>query len=194
MPNAEVWNFKGFKFLQDGHIQCVTCAAVWCEHIEILTANGADQEAIWREDGMTHGQVNLEIPMFPSENIWTSVILTPYGTKFPRYVVEWETDPNSPGSTVFICYLNPGEGRSVIRSVLWDRMWGNKRRRKECVMPHHSYLAQVLWTRDMKLLDTIPRKAAQIWSVYYTGQCLHCALNDGLGDDLVPDREGNVWK
>lgn len=185
---------SGFFVTSEGAIECLTCkeenthGVYWCDHIQDNVLNHRDYQAIWR-NGLEPVEFDLEIPMFPTEGLWAKVTLSK-DQKFDRFLVEWKT--------MFVCYLNPGEGRKVIRSILWEKCttYLNKMavsigKPPDCSSSSHSMSAQLKWEKS----TTNGRFNAQRWSLYTTKMCIQCnhdALS--IGDDLAPPRQKfGVW-
>lgn len=189
------FEYKDVSFVlrSSGYIECGECDfAKWCEHNEILTRERGDRRAIWTNtsDELPES-LFLEIPMFPSENFWKKVRLK-LDENMPRYAVHWRPPLHPDNAEApLIMFLNPGEGRNVIRTVLVEYMLYSMKPDAECKAGHHGYIAQIAWENDMKT----SRKTVQLWSVYTTDMCLTCLVNMNVTDpDLIPDRQGSgVW-
>lgn len=179
-----------FQLRTSGHIYCEECDEVWCNHTKQAIIKRWDAAAIWDkpDDSEYPREFNLQIPMFPTTNLWTEVKLyLPENTPVLRYRVVW---PEKDWPT--ICFINPGEGRNIIRTSLLDYMLGDPTRQKECSASHHGYNAQHVWENDTK-----PKNKnvwPQMWSVYTTGLCLVCKNVNPTNPDLVPpNQRTGVW-
>lgn len=182
-----------FSFLPSGHIRCEECGTdLWCVHIKQAMVKRWDATAIWdKPDNSEYApQLNLQIPMFPTENLWTEVkLFFPQSSPVPRYRVAW-CGLNS--DWVTICFINPGEGRNIIRSSLVDYMMGDIHKQTECSAPHHGFQAQRRW--EIETTKGNSKLWAQLWSVYSTGYCLTCKDINPSDPDLVPpEQRTGVW-
>lgn len=156
----------------------------WCIHLLDAYQKGWDSQLIWRQ-GQLPIEIILNIPVFPSEDAWTTVQLY-LVENMRRYRVEWNDK--------FLTFLNEGEGRLAIREVLTQQLLAVPEFEKlECQAGHHSFRAEMLWA-SIKDQDT-PQKWANYWSVFTTKWCLFCTKNNPAGnvDDLFPAKEGGVW-
>jgi hypothetical protein len=181
-----------YTYHANGSITCRACGtAMWCDHLE---------EAAWKNwdclffpsMDSTSLSFPLMIPMFPSADMWTTVLVFKVDGR-DIWQIMWlasptsiSLDPASSAPPVFVCFLNPGEGRSTIRSVLIELMWGDGNRTRECKASHHGMLAQKHWTdhKDTNLWTQ------ECWSVYTSNWCLWCRLNDtSTAPDLIPSNE-----
>jgi hypothetical protein len=182
-----------FTLRTSGHIYCDECDEVWCNHVKQAMVKRWDAAAIWDkpDDSEYPREMELQIPMFPTFNIWTQVKLYfPEDTPVPRYRVVWiDHAPVWPT----ICFINPGEGRNIIRASLVDYMLGDSNKQKECSAPHHGFQAQTIWERETR--EGNSKLWPQLWSVYTTGKCLTCSKIDPSSDpDLVPpNQKTGVW-
>lgn len=164
----------------------------WCNHIQKAAVLRWDAQAIWVSGQEQWDSFYLEIPMFPNDNLWASVELIKVDSKTPVYAVDWHECPTNLNHATRLCYLNPGEGRNVIRQVLVEYMWADRFRVKSCKAGHHNYSAEMRWQQDTKSGSS--RLAPQYWSVYTTEQCLTCRIGDPSSDpSLIPDTQKTVW-
>lgn len=175
--------------MSTGQIRCSECNSTWCNHIKKAVVNAWDQAAVWdKPENEMPSDLVFFIPMFPADSLWTEVTLIPVEGSVPRYEVQWD-NPLRKIKNHFetICYINPGEGRAVIRSTLYEYMLADPKRLKECIAEHHGYAAQKRWEQDAKG----NKHHAQLWSVYTKGECLYCAQILSQTDDIVPPRQGS---
>lgn len=181
-----------------GRVECVLCQTNWCDHMHKMIGSSADSDMIWVKDPAADYLefIYLEIPMFPSINLWTMVNLTlNKDAPIPMYRVEWPfltcTEGRIGHSLRFICNITQGEGRKIIRTCLIEYMYGDPGRKKECASHAHGPYEEKVWQQHQKTLDHF----SEDWCVYTTDACLTCLKKfDPLNipDDLVPDKQ-NVW-
>jgi hypothetical protein len=177
------------EFLNNGHLNCHACGQYWCEHINKSIVENEDSKVLFfKPDNAALGSVDVEVPMMPTSNQWAHVTLEP-AQDFPGLAFEVilpETDArNSDGELHMLGYLHPGEGRYVIRSMIYDWFRGEvPLETLKCSSRSHKFMQQMRWEQDMA---DEHKQVAQLWSVWTTGSCLACSFNtDGL-DDLIPD-------
>jgi hypothetical protein len=85
----------------------------------------------------------------------------------------------------FIGFLQPGEGRAVVASMLDNWLFAQDLNDIVCPETSHSFKAQLHWELMMKQ-DSAQRRQ-EYWSVVSTGKCLYCSEHSTDFDDLVPD-------
>jgi hypothetical protein len=170
-----------FMAMPNGHIACEVCSAsLWCEHIEQMIKANGDAGVIFED--FTPGGVEdlrIEVPMFPTSNLWQPVVLTPH-KKITAYFVDLDVD----SASYELGFLNPGEGRVVLRSMVLSWFAGMvETSTLQCKSKSHGFPAQKAWEQNMK--DEGAR-ALSLFAVWQQGTCPHCLrqLND---PDLVPD-------
>lgn len=174
-----------------GRIVCDLCQKRWCSHTQEQVTTGEDQKFIWfNEGGAAEYAYNmrLEIPMFPSHDLWTSVgLVFVESARIPMYKVEWMLILD----TFFVCNITPGEGRQVIRTCLVEVMYADRSRQEVCSDSSHGPNEQLRWESSRGTQHHV----AQDWCIYTTGQCCGCYKKFNAGsipDDLIPPKEG-AW-
>lgn len=154
---------------------------MWCTHIEGAVRDNADSEAIFdanEELGF------LEIPMFPSLNLWARVRLA-LNVKLEAYKVYMDWDGNPPTDSNFLGFLHHGEGRMVIRSMILNFFEGEVNLSSlACKSSAHKMRQEIDW---QKSLNDPNKRIPQLWSVYQNGACIACTMSAGEWADLVPD-------
>lgn len=195
--NDDKWDFE----VVGRNVVCRQCGGptetLWCEHIQHAMVKNWDAAAIWDKDPAVEYRrtIHLAIPVFPTSRLWTDVTLEITEFAALSYQVLWEAPLESGVThTIVLCYLNPGEGRNVIRQTLIERMWIDFDPKAECEAGQHKLSAQLNWQRHMES----PKNrlyAAERWSVWVDRRCLWCRSHDPMNtpDDLVPDQEKTVW-
>lgn len=178
---TEVW------VLPSSRLECGDCHESWCKHIQAALIANADGDDLW--DNLLESY-EMEIPMIPTAGQWVHVILEP-ALNFNSRVFEVVLGlPDSlggtaPGDTVFIGHIHPGEGRMVIRSMIFDWFRGHvDLAGLECHSSSHKMQAEAQWQNDMKQPETA---VTQQWSVWASSQCRTCAAGMNNFDDLVPE-------
>lgn len=173
-----------FQFVlhDNGHIACLECrykgVTYWCSHLEEAMTKRWDQKAIW-ENGCNLSAFKFQIPVFPTKNLWTEVLLDYRPNQQAR--IWWKGN--------YVCTINEGEGRNIIRGSLIEYMLGNVDY-SQCKSSTHGWGAQRVWEKDILNPDM---RYAQLWSVFAESMCLTClqALNS---PDAVPASENTgVW-
>lgn len=205
MPDSVLFNATFlFRLREDGHIVCLEHFAdttvTWCSHLEHAMRNRGDSGGIFGKTDLTIA-FDLMIPMFPSADLWTQVelqVTNPIGDQ-KRWRVMWFDCPTIPNNQdgsakpgMYVCTLNPGEGRNVIREALVEVMYGDSKRTVFCKSAHHGFDAQDEWLTFIRNGKGI----IQDWSVYTTGWCLWCTkrFNELMNEaSTVPEQQGGVW-
>lgn len=197
------------RFGWDGsNIVCNMCASnpPWCEHVEDLVKNSLDTHFIWASGPKAWWEKRLSIiaiPIFPTSNMWQRVEMErvdidswpensePVEPKFAMLNLFFhEIDPMKRGD--FVGTISPGEGRKVIRALLFEKMLADPEvRTAECECSMHNTAAQHLYEKHCR--DGL--KMLEQWSIWKSGVCNYCSIHftfgPGLLDDLVPANERN---
>lgn len=173
------------KLLDDGSIRCLVCELNWCPHTEGSVTNRLDSEIIWDFVNWARKSLLVEIPVFPSEGFWESVDLRPDKGTIKRMHIQW------PATGEWLGFLNPGEGRGIIRELMIDFVRSKVSPNTICPAGHHSVEAEAVWQADQKT----NRRHIQMWSLFKTGWCLYCRRYNGTSSDLIPNEERlGVWR
>lgn len=188
-----IYDDTEFWVLQNGRIECGNCHKEWCSEIQAALVDNADGEDLW--DNLEESY-EFFIPMIPTHAQWAHVVLEP-STRFTSRVFEVNLAPPNMADltkTTFIGHIHPGEGRIVIRSMIFD--WFRSSVDPDllrCESSSHKYSAQMIWEQDMHNSE---KALTQHWSVWAAGACLVCADGGNAAfDDLVPeaDERARVW-
>lgn len=176
-----------FWFLPNGHIECNSCHTYWCGHIEAFVKDHADAETMWGiidEARSERNYQHIELPVVPTANIWAELSLT--FTDLPGNPMQVNLVRDG-GQVYEIGFTHPGEGRLVLRSMVFD--WFATHVYTEnlkCEKVSHGFNQEMLWVKDMKAGGA--SRAAQFWSVWLKGGCLGCVAGDAnWSADLIPD-------
>lgn len=172
---------------QNGHLKCQGCNTFWCGHIQQFINDRADAESIWQviEQGFNEPpivNVDIEVPVVPEKNIFCRTILSPVN----KTIAEINILDN-----VFLGYLNKGEGRGTLKSILDN--WLFVQEFAACSNSQHSFTQQMIWEKDM---TTPAGRRAEFWSLSILGKCLGCSMSGSDSfDDLVPnfDKPKTPW-
>lgn len=173
-----------FWALTDGHIKCEMCNNFWCGHIRAALLDNADSTELFSP---CQERINVEIAMVPSLNLWTKVCLY-VDTRFPTVPTYQVGHRGMNGDrNDFIGFINEGEGRFIIREMIFDWFRGAIDLDKLlCQNASHKYKAQMNWVQHMK--DS-KMYLSEYWAVWMNGACLTCLAPDQQqsDDDLIPD-------
>lgn len=166
---------------------------MWCEHINEGIREHKDAVTLWeRQDATVRSADDEELtlikilfPIVPTHGIWTQAILEPTTIPLTRqlYIPELQSEP--------IGFVNPGEGRIVIRDLFVQLCQIKKIWELECSSPTHGYREQMAWEEKMKDPAT---RFVEAWSVHRTNLCTACIWDDGEDfKEYVPGSEANSW-
>lgn len=171
----------------NGHLLCDFHNTYWCIDIEEMVKSGSDAELVWMN---YPDPMQLEVPIIPSSNLWTTVLLTkPENARSTMYRVEFFQTVGTEG--VFIGFLHPSEGRNVLRMMILDWFSGTQAPEKLiCQSRGHGYSQNQRLVHDMKYPALW---IAQQWSMWRTGKCLGCTFDANDNKDLVPDDARPTW-
>lgn len=194
LDDADLW------WLPNGHLECSEDESIWCKHIENALRKNLDAAALWEElEEAPHETLEIEIPLRPTANLWTRISLVNAVMAYPCMEVIFSPVPSTTPhpESYFIGYIHPGEGRMVIRTMMFDWFRGNNSLKKTCTSGSHKYKEEMIWVERM---ETSLRWVEQ-WSVYLTGFCMTCNGDDSGGgmtawaDDLVPEstKKESMW-
>lgn len=186
-PNGDPSNLM---LKPDGRIICKRCNSRWCNDIAVAISKMTDAVLIWKDD--LPDDMNLEIPVFPT-NLFYEKVKLGRTVNMRRFEAVWiyKIDPVEYRN---LGYINPGESRMTIRSLLVEQMWSDwTPPGYECRASHHGPAAEAVWQRETD--EANRNRHVNLWSVYRTSQCIYCATHDPSQDpSLVPDRErSGVW-
>ena len=178
---GQTWDFFAEP---NGHLRCEECGTeVWCKHINMMIQDNGDSATIFEQyEAAKSEPLELEVPVFPSSNLWQRVGLEAH-PKIRAFKV-WILNNDSVN---YLGFLNEGEGRNVMRSMFFDWFIGMVEFSSlECSSASHKFQAQVAWESAMR---DRPAQLANYFSVWNSKACLHCRLLVGSmnSDDLVPD-------
>lgn len=146
----------------------------WCNHVEHVVKDNLDGEWCFDQDVFM-------VPMFPTLGMWAEVRLdsaerTLVGRKL---LLPVQSGGNFVEGLDFIGFLSEGEGRGVVRTLLYEwalPKWkppGSKGPGKECASRRHGLVQQ----NDMiaGCAKSASYRGATMWSVVTEDLCLSCA-------------------
>lgn len=186
----------------NGHLYCGTCKLNWCDHIHDVVRNNKDADALMSRFTLNEIDAHhIDVAIVPSEDLWAQVILV-RSPELPRALeVQFSiTNPETRNklfgkdgkiAAVFLGLINPGEGRMVIRSMIYDWFAGQAPQlHLKCTSTFHSVAAEVMWQQDHKKNSAPVRTFMQEWSVFMSGRCLGCNQPSQTDfSDLIPEDE-----
>lgn len=173
---------------KDGYLKCSECGLEswnWCPHIEDSVRAHADAESIWniQDEQLPHF---IEVPMYPSAMLWAPVELRK-SDLIPTAlrIVFYEEAPKLP---IDLGFINPGDGRLVMRSMLIEYFESQIMRGRPfaCESSSHGYKQEMKWQDNCRTNLRI----FEYWSIYRNKVCLACwddIMN--FSKDLVPSSE-----
>lgn len=168
------------KLEPNGHIKCLDCKTYWCKHLQACVLDNSDSELIWEDP---KSDVILEVPMIPTHNQWARMSLITTDLPTPTYEVNY-VDADT-GALHELGFLHPGEGRGVLRSMMFDWFTGFVDPREiACRASSHKFVQQMQWEEDMKKGGS--RQMAQLWCAWQSRSCLNCTWSTP-DPDLIPD-------
>ena len=173
-----------FAWTDDGNIRCQSCpeSPTWCMHVEMLTIENGDAEPIW-EMGENEAMFGLQIPMFPTKDLWARAELV-YVGKVDAYTVGIDTDEST--ENIRMGFLHRGEGRNVIRQMILDWFDGQfgASTNLQCMSASHKVSSEIAWIDAMRDDN---KRILNYWSVWDTHSCIYCKNGEGDMSDLIPD-------
>lgn len=175
-----------------GFVKCGNCEELWCDHIKKVVIENLDSSIIWHqvsklpEDEPIDTVINIQVPIYPSANKWGRVWLQ--RSKVVPAAVEMYLDREQSKTSVdeFIGYLNQGDGRGVMRGLLFDWFEGAHPQWKDmtCGNAGHSFQNEMAYQQNIKN----GLKIIEAWSIFTDDGCLSCTMTAHANfDDLIPD-------
>lgn len=168
---------------KNNYVQCTKCKSALCEHVHRVLKKNLDAEPFWKKLESA-AELKFLVPMVLSENLWAYVALRCDETLIDTYEVSLIQKENSSRES-FVGYLHLGEGRYVLRSMVFNWFMGHVEYKKlQCESSLHKYEAEMNWQQHQKS----SKKMAEYWSVWNDKLCLTCRKGVNADDsDLVPD-------
>ena len=157
----------------------------FCEHIEEVIKDHLDIGMLGAPDTELNG-TKISVPLVPRHKQWADVWVGEFHEGTESYRL-WLREPSKPKGDIFLGFLQHGEGRAVIRGMIYDWFRGTVSiPMLQCNSTSHKFKQEVEWKKHTGLESSAADQFAEYWSVWKTKMCLTC--NMGLNfDDLVPD-------
>lgn len=178
----------------NGFILCKSDSTYWCSHIELAVRRGEDTPYLASLLEVERGHVPpivhpMSVPMFPTHNLWEDVNLEPTAIGNGGTWAWAVTRYDGQGNKEFIGFIGEGEGRLVVRTMLFDNFAQVDTSSLECKNPTHGLIQEREWK---KAIQDSQGATAQYYSVARSGKCLACRarLADPNAEDLVPQDTG----
>jgi hypothetical protein len=157
----------------------------WCEHIEAVVRSGADAAP----EAFAALPERLAVPMAPTASFWIIVGLGPVDDGMrPAFVdggyayenrvklskgISSITRPEVPEHRLHLCYLAPGEGRMVLRQMLFEWLRSFYRTAPPCNSKLHK--TNPRWgRRDGRDTPIRPEDWPDLWCLIAEGKCRSC--------------------
>lgn len=182
--------------LSGSKLFCHHCDAEWCEHIERAITTAYDVTLLWDETRDVDYYDLLQVPLFPTEGLFTVVDVSERLSKGVGRKVIYHPDPSWSPEPDVLGFFMPGEGMAVLRSMLFDWFANGLEGvmfTRQCQSASHKYLQESLWQKHM---NDPKKKPVQLWSLFLRHMCLGCSKADQTSlDDLVPEvtRGARPW-
>lgn len=164
---------------------------MWCEHIEKWVRDMDDAPFIWMGfSDKSLASADVAVPIVPTADVWELASLRRLDPRKDSVEV-WIKDDGANtvvDKDIFIGFLNPGEGRFVLREMLLDWFIGTIQaqiEKQKCSAPGHGYTQTVRWNADMQEGGGVA--LVQQWTVWSTGRCLGCTFDPSSAAQFVPD-------
>lgn len=165
----------------------------FCKHVEEAIVSHADAALIAPLDTELSG-TKISVPLVPKHKQWADVYVGEFHVATESYYL-WLRDETPSTNEHFIGFLQKGEGRAVIRSMVYDWFRSNvSLPMMKCNSTSHRFKQEQVWMQHTGMDASASDQFAEYWSVWKTKMCLMC--NVGLDfSDIVPgsDTESG-WK
>lgn len=160
----------------------------FCDHIEACISQHADAGMLTAPDVEKTG-IKIKVPVAPRQDQWAWVKFGEFHEATLSYKLYLEV-ASTKRDERFLGFIQQGEGRAVIRSMIYDWFRTNvETDGLSCSATSHKYREENNWTKNISLGGAI--QLAEYWSVFTTKMCLTCNLRVLSFDDLVPDAGGS---
>lgn len=168
---------------------CQTLSSHWCPHIKVAIDQGADAALLWdqtweiswpRAKDAQPFEANVKVPIVPESSLWTTI-----GVVECSIDRTLEAHLKLTNSHEFLGFLNPGEGRLVLLSMLNNYIF-SRDVKWTCNRASHGFKQQVRYENNMKSRQG---RYSEVWSLFLTNMCITCYTGIEAEDfsDLVPD-------
>lgn len=159
----------------------------FCDHIEACISIHADA-GLLVSDAVERTGIQIKIPLAPRQDQWAQVKFGDFheGTQAYKLYLILPPSARAVDDVNFLGFVQRGEGRAVIRSMIYDWFRANVESDKlTCSATSHKFTQEQIWNKNIKLGGAI--QLAEYWSVFTNKMCLSCSLRVTQIDDLIPD-------
>lgn len=181
--------------IANGALLCLECEKNWCRHIRqaildkrdarLINARLLAPEVFNVEDGLL---IVFDIPVSPDyAGLWVTTHLEPVKIRgvMPAFEV---TLPPPAGQGEVLCYLMPGDGLAVVRSILLDRVReATKTVPVKCNSGKHNFKEEMHFQKARNAKAT---RLVEYTAIVMKGACTACLAKGVVNfddDDLIPD-------
>lgn len=169
---------------------------LFCSHISAVIQQHEDYSLLGPPDSELTG-VRVMVPLVPVHEIWTEVRIGDLHNPTNAYRL-WLCKTTSGQPEVALGFLQQGEGRAVIRSMVYSWFMSTVSiSLLSCPDGRHSYKQELAWRKNIGPDSNAGQQLAEFWSVWAEGRCLTCNSSVMIFDDLVPDASSNssgMWR
>lgn len=177
----------------DGKLNCSGHRNVdFCPHIQHIITEHEDFSLIAAPDSEWSGQL-VVVPLVPKHGVWANVRIGDLHEATHAYKIEL-TVQTDPVKREFLGFLQKGEGRAVIRSMIWAWFQSNilpTRSIYKCRSTAHKFRQEQRWNMHTQHGAPLEDTFAEFWTVWQTGFCLYCNSAMKALDDAIPDSTAN---
>lgn len=202
-----------FKIMEnDGSLVCMekNCGPklfYWCNHLTEIIRTHRDAPVYWkildRRKSTGEPSLSVKIPMIPTRKMF-AIALISTSRRDPDIWELWLQSSDLAKTIrrpkdILLGIVGPGEGLFIWRSMVNDYFQANVETvNLKCQNRSHSYSNQLNLARDIAKDPGDPVQVAQVFSIWYHGQCIDCVTDttiESFDEDLVPDRlYAKGWK
>lgn len=161
----------------------------FCSEIKIAVEEHYDAELLGPPEAELTNLI-ITVPLVPARQQWTRVKIGEFHEGTLAYKLYlWESKDKHYD---FLGFLQKGEGRSVIRSMIYDWFRSNiDVVSLRCSSTSHGFKQELQWNQNTGPKAQSVEQFAEFWSVWSTKMCLSCSNVLTSLDDLVPDASSN---
>lgn len=190
---------------KSGFLRCGECGdtADWCRHMEGSVRQREDAQSMWEifdkelcSDLQEHfPHHTIFVPISPTNKLWAEVEVFRSAMIPSAMAMLLMGSGTKAGVVADLGYLNRGDGRNVIRSIIVDWFQGKVEGSLVCQAGAHGFSQEMQWQKNVK---SPHMNLFENWSIYFNEQCLSCFQRNMTNanqwpDDLVPEEEKKNW-
>jgi hypothetical protein len=154
--------------------------------------NNLDADHLWKDYPIAE---NLIIPVVPTSQVFIKVKLSGMNADSAALTITMD-DIGARKDDVFVGFLNPGEGRGIIRQHIINWFDVKFASIRQCNFQSHGPKAEAEWQARSVRSSTNFLDRYSVWSF---GMCVFCFTRTGDQDDedLIPqddDKKTSLWK